>query len=500
MEQSKKERLQYFLTIMDTIHDFCDVHRLQDTLKQRKPKLYRERILQTLASHFINATGIEQNVLSADMKMFSLYKEIYTNEDGLFVPSNFEDTVCEIVIGVLDSNSNIVRKEYNNLNCGAELYLNLRQDLHAHFIKYVLDKNTLDKNTLDRNTFDNNIFCVSPDKVRSITSSPINTNIEGLQTIYMGSFEEYEQQTSKRKVHTYITRPMTDFVTVQSAGDYASDCVIRRNLQNYELSKSNKELLFFDTLGVKKSGGQYVIYHNIGDKEYLIEMDKMPIDAKKGLPLFALSVLDALDKSKRKPFDSDPIQDISLIQDIASKTISLVFKIGCPLMTSSGKVASIQLSEDKYIQALYDLKRAMDYLPIKACSEANKHPTTSHQTKFVYVSQDRLAVMYSLLQGCPTLHTKKDKRCVMYNAPIIGGGIVDKPQKRSVNSLQNSISTDVEQRDTFYNIPFNDYIDASNITLFDQFIAVLKEQSKDKYLNLVWYVTYKKLFYLTMPT
>ncbi len=65
-----------------------------------------------------------------------------------------------------------------------------------------------------------------------------------------------------------------------------------------------------------------------------------------------------------------------------------------------------QLSPRDFCKCLIDFKRAMDYLQIKACkkfNEENKNKTG------IFVSQDRPAILFSILNNCPTIKTIKDK-------------------------------------------------------------------------------------------
>jgi uncharacterized protein YwqG len=98
--------------------------------------------------------------------------------------------------------------------------------------------------------------------------------------------------------------------------------VLKKDICNYSVTKHNKELLSFDELGVKKNGSEHVIYNKIGDNEYVIQFDNIPYDSKKGLSLFALAVLNILDKSKHKRFSVNSYEDISNLQKVAIDTIS----------------------------------------------------------------------------------------------------------------------------------------------------------------------------------
>jgi hypothetical protein len=157
------------------------------------------------------------------------------------------------------------------------------------------------------------------------------------------------------------------------------------------------------------------------------------------------------------------------------------------------------LNEDQYIQALYDLKRAMDYLPIKACHMANKRKPMD--TTFVYISQDRLAIMYSLLQGCPCLYTRQDKTGIIYNpsqGPQEGSGNIKEPNN-SNSDKSSMIGTDPEQKSYFNTIPYKDVLHDNDDSMFQQFLRALNTVSGKKTIDFFWYIVFKTLFYFFMP-
>ena len=77
-----------------------------------------------------------------------------------------------------------------------------------------------------------------------------------------------------------------------------------------------------------------------------------------------------------------------------------------PLKLKEDKSSStdlVPLSPEEFILALFDFKRSMDYLYVKACQSANASATPNH--RFVFVSNDRSACLYSILLGNPTILT-----------------------------------------------------------------------------------------------
>lgn len=59
-----------------------------------------------------------------------------------------------------------------------------------------------------------------------------------------------------------------------------------------------------------------------------------------------------------------------------------------------------------FCKCLIDFKRSMDYLQVKACKEFNNK---NKNKTCVFVSTDRPAILFSILNNCPTIKTTKDK-------------------------------------------------------------------------------------------
>ena len=105
-----------------------------------------------------------------------------------------------------------------------------------------------------------------------------------------------------------------------------------------------------------------------------------------------------------------------------------------PPNTEHWKIFPINyLEKDNFILALFDVKRAMDYLYVKACSTAN----LTELEQYVFVSADKAAISYSLLEMCPCIHTPKvsistkEQHLMIYNprkVKTVINNIVLKPE------------------------------------------------------------------------
>jgi hypothetical protein len=139
------------------------------------------------------------------------------------------------------------------------------------------------------------------------------------------------------------------------------------------------------------------------------------------------------DEINRKTFGYKKISSIgkekktallNKIKKIGLQVIEDTYKITLKIDNEANMNSSniIQLQPDEFIKSLFDFKRAMDYLYIKACKSANtpgnkwyKFPGKEDgftpdaeyckNHKFVFVTGDRSAAAYSIYLGNPTIYT-----------------------------------------------------------------------------------------------
>jgi hypothetical protein len=336
-------------------------------------------------------------------------------------------------------------QQYCNINNSKTLQSRLLQTLHMHFYHAIQEENAMYNNALAKLYasiylgFEGRSLPLDFEKtVFDIVLSCLNIEMETIEN------------------HTMYTSIIDDGIF----------------LANYQLTKQDRELLFFDTLGVKRFGDNYIIYHTFGNKECHISFDDL--DLIKIAKLSETSSIEDVEKS-------------------ALTTIKNVFKIVCTKFDNDETPDdTIQfLNVQNYTYALYDLKRAMDYLPVKACKNANMK---FGETAFIYVSQDRLAVMYAILQNCISILTKPNKTIVIYKnttfTNLIGG--TDKPKYPNTEIEMNE-TIDSEYIEFNDAIPFDDLAVSEN-NLFTEFLTTYKNVSNKKHISFFWYVVYKTLF------
>ncbi len=132
---------------------------------------------------------------------------------------------------------------------------------------------------------------------------------------------------------------------------------------------------------------------------------------KTGLPLFMLYINEINKKTlgyKSITKLSKKVKDelLDTTKNIALKAIQDAYKFTVKFTKTNNASTSniLQFEPYEFVLALFDIKRSMDYLFVKACQIANKN---TENTKYVFVSNDRSAICYSILMGNPSILTPK---------------------------------------------------------------------------------------------
>jgi hypothetical protein len=203
--------------------------------------------------------------------------------------------------------------------------------------------------------------------------------------------------------------------------------------------------------------------------------------------------------------------DLNALQTAALQTIDRLFSLRCDRFTTMYESSSIQtpvyLSSIEFHHALYDLKRGMDYLPVKATRNANLEFSKNNMMYF-YVSSDRLAIAYALLQGCPCIYVEQGGNVFHiynYRGQVTGmsGGqattettTMNYPKEQPPISKRNGEETEnlygYQQLRLDHLIP-----DASKepFTEFESFLLRYKTVFKERFITNFWYIVYRFLFF-----
>lgn len=474
MNARSKQRLQRFLTIADTVHDFCDLGRypLEDPLDRRRE--LKERIMASMISDLYAFVRTELDEVRKHpeneeaQRLLPIYESVF--EESMSIPKGMdnEETVVDIIkrsFSAYGVNYSTEGEYYKKLTLNEEstadlLYEELSVLSGKRFVKY----------TLDKNQADNNLFCVNPDIIQFTTDiSAIEEEVRPFvfKSRYKGLFHSFDNH---RETVTY------------------EECS-HKDIVEYKITKDQDETLMLKTLGVEKTQ-IYRLFLSVGDN------DNTPIQFKhnqehKGLTLF-LTAINELTKYKRAD-----------IEIIALHTIDKVFGIRCERYKEIYKELkrdSLYVPLVSFQKCLYDLKRGMDYLPVKATKNAN-NVFSKYDMIYFYVSSDRLAVAYALLQGCPCIYVERGGLILHvynYRSPSMTGGRISKHQFHQRKPVKQEMSLSKQESYDLFMRLFIDDIVPSNTEQdepFDKFLRRYKDTYQEPYIGFFWYITYKFLFF-----
>jgi hypothetical protein len=360
MDRAYRLRLQRFLTIADTIHDFGDLSRypiVADTNSLDKRRALRERIIYSLMKDIHTATYEEYIIIrslpenESTHEFRHLYEEYFENMD---VPIGVgkDYSVFDIIKTCLSANGLDYTNEgdlFKKLVIDRQettpehLYGQLSDLSGRRFIKYVLDKNHTDKT----------LFCVDPNLIKLTTHAPtIDPVVKSFifKSRYKGLFDDFECQRNK----VAQTSPNSNTMT------RPNDCCHKDNCE-YSIKHDECETLVLTEVGVKNLPPYKLVYSHDDQAYVRINFKKRAL--WKGLTLFTQALIEM------------ETHDLVSLQNTALQVIDLIFSMRCDRFMSSYCSSSghefTSLNPIQFTKAIYDMKRAMDYLPVKAAKTAN---------------------------------------------------------------------------------------------------------------------------------
>jgi hypothetical protein len=321
---------------------------------------------------------------------------------------------------------------------GKKLYDKIK-DFYGNDISYATDANKLNKNW----------FCVDGQN----------------ETHYTGEFTKYD---SFKNPSARIGGRKIGGARGETRNAHSSEETICElyEFQDYSLDRTNNELIRLESVFVRKLTGTnlYTVNHktqlNYGttnpEKSYEIITgnetktitNNSKVKERRGLSLFILLFNEINKKTLGyKEINRGTINRSGLEEAIKSLGLGALkdtYKISLTILETADNVRRGNLAEKDYacldpvnfILALFDFKRSMDYLYVKACQSANIIEETKLETninykrkKYVFVSADRSAIYYSLMLNNPCILTppiptakgenKGEQEIIMYNPPPI---------------------------------------------------------------------------------
>jgi hypothetical protein len=521
MESKTKQRLQSLLTFADTIHDFSDMERyppgdFTDTSDKRKE--LKRSIISSLTEEIIGAIIAEVREINSQLKteqteaLLDLYKSSFT-EKKIRKCLEDEDEICKVfktmfaAIGFdyLNEGEFYRKFVFDREEMYAEyLYDTLSNMSGSMFIKYVLDKNQTD----------NYLFCVDPN---ILTNTTDNTSIDRrtrnfiFKSRYKGLFDDFDFH--RNKVANSKNNSTVPTMTTPH------QCCHKDHVE-YIIHKDDKEMIELKELGVKNLPPYTIVYSHGDNVDTPISFQKNMSNTSnttnkqkdsKGLTLFTQAIIDM----KRFDMQNDDSTGLDLIalQTAALRTIDRLFSLRCDRFTTMYEPSSVQtpvyLSSIEFHHALYDLKRGMDYLPVKATRNANQEFSQNNMMYF-YVSSDRLAIAYALLQGCPCIHVEHGGNIFhiynyrgQMNTGMSGGQATTETTTMNYPTEQPSPVSERNGEETenlygYQQLRLDHLIpDASKepFTEFESFLLSYKAVFKERFMTNFWYIVYRFLFF-----
>jgi hypothetical protein len=484
MDPLERRRLQYFLSIADTVHDFGDLARYPigeatDNLDKRQE--LRSRIAASLLKDIWSAAKSEMQVIVSHpdneqaQHLLPLYDAVF--EGGLNIPKSIgnEDAVCDIIkmsCAVFGRDYTNEGKDYAKIIIDREettpecLYGKLSDLSGRRFIKYALDKNQAD-NALFKDTTD------TKNLDKAVKAFVFKSRYKGL----FDDFDCHRNKTAEDGQQNNAIRSPTD-------------CFHKDNV-GYTLCQNDGETLELTDIGVKNLRPYKIRYSHANMCDVTVVF--LERQKYKGLTLFAKAVIEMADR------------DLKSLQDTALRVIDQVFSLRCELFRASYDAPdkkSVYLSPVRFPTALYDLKRAMDYLPVKATENAN-YAFAHHDMIYFYVSSDRLAIAYALLRGCPcvlvekggvTLHVFNQRGCAM------SGGLSKGPTARTLSQAakrqERPDESDIDH-DHYLKVRLVDVLpDGEPANDFEAFLVRYAGVFEETHMTYFWYAVFRFLFFL----
>ena len=456
MDPYQQQRLQRFLSIADTIHDFGDMSRYpvtESTDTPDKRRELKERIVASLVEDISDGMLEEyhESLLYPDDENAKALVEIYRSafQGGMHVPTKIadEDSITDAIKITLGNfgrdyfgeGDDYVRYEFDPEDITPEqLYGYLSELSGKRFVKYVLDGNQID----------HDLFCVDPHTIKS-----------------------------------------------------ESDCD-DKDIVEYVIQKTSNELLELTEIGGKhasQNNQKYRVVYSYGtETDVPVAFQKKQL--YKGITLFDRAIVEL-----------GTTTDLTTLQNTALQVIDDVFSLRCDRYaniyqsSSEHRHVSVRWTEPtKFPKALYDFKRAMDYLPVKAAKNANI-AFSQHDMLYFYVSSDRLAIAYAILQGCPCILVAPSGRIFhIYNPKgqvMLGGRKADSRTPFLEKLLSPSTNNERTERDMK---SYEEYmkVHIENIlpegepeTKFDKFLAKYRAEFEEQEIDYFWFVVYRFLFF-----
>jgi hypothetical protein len=423
----ERDKAQLFLSIMDTLHDFTGariksieggkmIHQMVEDMILR---LLRPEIDQVKA-HLRDQPAMEEMYGFLDM----LHKERdYYGVGNLIPPENVEASTKHMMYKYV-LRDKVYKPIYNakrdlGTNEANNVWKN-RENMYRDYHRYMTDAIQINVGDKSENTgifaidgvssqatnlydylklvYNANKIMYVPD-ANALGKDMLCINDMGHPTVYKGIFDQYDFSNTSTSGGAPKKKP-----SQVSAASSSSSC-LQREFQEYALSSNEKELLALPIMQVGFDAGnnEYILKHKL-----MIDLD-FEKKQRAGILLFVKCLLKLRTYLGSLRYLT-PDEKRELEAELQSESLKLIYGMYRITLTKDDMKDKDKVRN--YLLSLFDLKRSGDYLAVKACAEANKNAPEG--TKFVFVSNDQLAILYAHMQNIPCILTtlmgrKKDK-------------------------------------------------------------------------------------------
>lgn len=384
---------------------------------------FRESLGLSQNQHYIkdkktdcsNTNKIYNNMTAKDFCEF-IYADTYPANNLSRSISKLEEKILELTLkytGYYTNNKEVSPFEaMNSLTSSSYIKIRLGKKNPAEGIYTNIDSSEDNFLNIVRKFYDTDEVAFAYD-----SNGIENTWMENNR--YKGLFVDYDSLNQDPKVKMVKKKEK-----VNDDEDFLGGAgIVLKEFQQYKLTKKNNELILFDNVSIVKNQSDFVAKLSLANQTKEVKTETR----SKGLPLF----LRFFDEITKRTLGYKNISTSNFIKDQLSKGLKKLcleefkqmYKITLDELDEN-EDEYVALKKEDFIKALFDIKRSMDYLYVKACCTANMREKLAvnpgfrknalataqdlpkkQQKKFIFVSLDKSAIAYALMLNTPCILT-----------------------------------------------------------------------------------------------
>lgn len=417
-------QLQQFLALMDTIHDYGKTSRTTKPLYPKKGKTAEPEDEDDSNEEDNNGRMFNKAVF-LDFLMLALLQKYFKENIGLTRNQHYLSKESDCLSGkTLDSAlaRDICLRFYyptfeNRIVFRSSHPEDIARDVLFADKGYKEDSGF--ENTFTHNHADYRDTLLSTYALRIYDTSYDNTvfvldanslDNECFGRVGKGLFQVYDSAPKTKNNETNGNIDLSKALRTMHRAEYIK-C-------DYILQKTAGELNFLNTLGtITLNGKQFLRYESEKGKTYDVNLDdELSGKFRQGLSLF-VQLINAINEKTlgvRKLGKNDKEELKEKLERLGIEVMRIRYSVYLKTfekeLSDNERKSCLILDKEDFVKALFDFKRAMDYLYVKACKVANDEAKKANQLKkYIFVSSDRSAIYYALNLNCPCILTSPAK-------------------------------------------------------------------------------------------